>query len=201
MEKRRRIERRQRWLERYRTLFWGASHLNLVCVLKKGKGVRYCNKDVLNYCGIPRIGPQCHSTHPARISCHSTSWKGLLTRADSSSFLLCLPLCPFIFISVANTLVVILITSNWTVALFSNRSLSSHYLLQFNLPEATKCIFMKHHFIFISLLIHVFSALPTMPHFLPWRSRFPERLLTHVINHSSSARTLLFPASLVSSLS
>ena len=144
MENRRRIERRHvrdvlksnMWLGESVTWMW------FVCWIRAlGLGaVTRCVKELWD----PLNRTACPSTYAARISV-SVPFH-VLEGTESSSSLLCFPPPSFIFMAVTNTLVVILITNNWTVALFSNWSLLNHCILPLSLPVATKYSFMKHHF-------------------------------------------------------
>lgn len=145
------------WLEMCWSLLGGTSHMNVVCVLNKNTRIRCCNKDVLKNCGTPRIRLHAPQHTQVELACFSMTWEGLRVLPCC-----CFPPGSFIFTAVTNTLVLILITNNWTAVLFSNWSLLNHYLLLLSPPVATRYMFMKHHFC-LSFYSHAFCIVQHAP--------------------------------------
>lgn len=161
-----------------KTLFGEASHMNGVCVLKKGKGIRHFNHNALHHCGAPQLGLQCHSIHPPRVIVpfhipEGASHKGRQFFLPALSPLFTLP----VFVAIANPLVVILIINNSTIALFFQfiflKSLATPvqptcgHQIHFYETSLHRCLF------FNSDAFSKGSALSTMPDFLFLVSKFP----------------------------
>lgn len=123
--------------------------MNLVCTVKKGKGNRYFNHNVLNRWGS--LSQDCsHSTHPAKVSVPFY----ILASHEGRQFFL--PALSPLFAVLSSLQLPIHQRFSLPITQllhFSNLSFLSHQLLQFNLPVSTKYIFMKYHFNFVSFFV------------------------------------------------